>query len=165
MIVIGVDPGEKKSALVLLKQNNAKDWVIVTKKILPNREVDLLVLAALQLGSGQKHVVIEEMVNYNQKVGASVFDTCEWIGRFKQSWENEPNSFVVSMPRRAAVGYLCEFGKSGSDKYVKEALIKRFGSPGTKAAPGVLYEFSSHTWSALAIAVTYIDKFLEVKNK
>ena len=126
-----------------------------------------MVQAALQLSPGNgKYVVIEKIVNYNQKVGASIFDTVEWVGRFKECWESEPNcTHIESMPRRTAVGHLCEFGKSGSDKYVKNALIKRFGDPGTKAKPGVLYDFSNHTWAALAIAVTYIDKFLEKEIK
>ena len=165
MIVIGVDPGDKKSALVMLQKREGKNWTIGIKDIMPNTLLKKMVQAALQLSPGnEKYVVIEKIVNYNQKVGASIFDTVEWVGRFKECFELEPDcTEVVSMPRRAAVGHLCEFGKSGSDKYVKQALIKRFGDPGTKAKPGVLYDFSSHTWAALAIAVTYIDKFLEVK--
>jgi len=166
MIVIGIDPGEKKSALVVLQKREGKNWTITIKDIMPNTIVKKMVQACLQLSPGPgKYIVIEKMVNYNQKVGASVFSTVEWVGRFKECFELEPNcTEVISMPRKPAVGHLCDFGHDG-DKEVREALIKRFGDPGTKAKPGVLYEFSNHTWAALAIAVTYIDKTLEDKIK
>jgi hypothetical protein len=163
--VIGVDPGQRDSAYVILEKKQGNEWVVQAEDILENSLLRDLVRAFLVYASAHSiYIVIEKMVNYNQKVGASTFDTIEWIGRFKQSWEHEAHWLEIeSMPRRAAVGHLCEFGKSGSDKYVREALIKRFGDPGTEAAPGVLYGFSNHLWSALAIAVTYVDKFLKTK--
>lgn len=166
MIVIGVDPGDKKSAFVMLQKRQDKEWVIKIKQIVPNIILKNLVQSALQSSSvNEKYIVIEKIVNYNQKVGASIFDTVEWVGRFKECWGNEPKcTHVESMPRKTAVGHLCEFGHDG-DKHVREALIKRFGNPGTKAKPGTLYGFSSHTWAALAIAVTYIDKFLMEKDE
>jgi len=166
MIVIGIDPGSLKSAFVLLQKRQNKDWTINLKDIMPNLLLKKMIQAALQLSPETgKYIVIEKIVNYNQKVGATVFDTVEWVGRFKECFELESEcTEVISMPRKTAVGHLCEFGHDG-DKEIREALIKRFGAPGTKAKPGLLYGFSNHTWAALAIAVTYIDKFLEKETK
>ena len=153
MIVFGIDPGSKESGIVMLESEKGFDWTIKTKSMQPNQTAKLIIQSGIQ-GGTDRYIAIEKIVSYNQKVGASVFDTVKWVGRFMECWENEPNcTQVKEIPRREAVGHLCEFGKSGSDKYVREALIKRFGKE-------VLKGFTNHTWSALAIAVTFIDKYI-----
>jgi len=154
MIVFGIDPGSRESGIVMLESKNDSDWIIKAKSMQPNTTAKLIVQDGIQAKGDLKYVAIEKIVSYNKKVGADVFDTVKWVGRFMECWENEPNcTQVKEIPRREAVGHLCEFGKSGSDKYVREALIKRFGKE-------MLGGFTSHTWSALAIAVTFIDKYI-----
>jgi len=140
-----------------MKERN--EWTIFEKGIILNHDLKLLVANMVVMAPKYTiYIAIEKMVNYNQKVGASTFDTIEYIGRFKECWEECAFWLEIeSMPRKTAVGHLCNFTTDG-DKHVRAALIKRFGDIGTKAEPGVLYGFSSHLWSALAIAVTYIDK-------
>jgi hypothetical protein len=88
-------------------------------------------------------------------VGAEVFDTVWWAGRFAEACQRVP---VVMLPRRAVKLALCADSRA-KDANIRQALIDRFGGKdaaiGRKAAPGPLYGISRDMWSALAIAVTY----------
>lgn len=83
--VIGIDPGDKKSAYVLLESEHGKspsDWQIVAKDVIDNAELKILIDYRITTGGGPHHIIIEKIVSYNQKVGATVFDTVKWTGRF-----------------------------------------------------------------------------------
>ena len=87
-------------------------------------------------------------------VGAEVFDTVCWAGRFAEAAHRVP---VVMLPRRAVKLALCGDSRA-KDANIRQALIDRFGGSaaiGRKAAPGPLYGITRDVWSALAIAVTY----------
>jgi hypothetical protein len=87
-------------------------------------------------------------------VGAEVFDTVLWAGRFAEAAHRVT---VVMLPRRAVKLALCGDSRA-KDANIRQALIDRFGGSaaiGRKAAPGPLYGISRDVWSALAIAVTY----------
>lgn len=56
-------------------------------------------------------------------------------------------------PRKVAMEKLCGVTNT-TDKFIRMALIDRYGEPGTKKAPGPLFGISGHLWSALAVAVT-----------
>ncbi len=99
-------------------------------------------------------VVIEKVESYGMAVGAEVFDTVLWAGRFAEAAHRVP---VVMLPRRAVKLALCADSRA-KDANIRQALIDRFGGSaaiGRKAAPGPLYGISRDVWSALAIAVTY----------
>ena len=61
--------------------------------------------------------------------------------------------------------YLC--GSMGAkDPHIAQALIDRYarGQPnrgkGTKVAPGFFYGFRADMWAAMAVAATYVDKYI-----
>jgi hypothetical protein len=92
--------------------------------------------------------------SYGMAVGAEVFDTVLWAGRFAEAARRVP---VVMLPRRAVKLALCGDSRA-KDANIRQALLDRFGGSaavGRKAAPGPLYGISRDVWSALAIAVTY----------
>ena len=102
-------------------------------------------------------VVIEKIESYGMAVGAEVFDTVWWAGRFAEAASRVP---VVMLPRPAVKLALCGDSRA-KDANIRQALIDRFGGSnavGRKAAPGPLYGISRDVWSALAIAVTYADQ-------
>ena len=64
------------------------------------------------------------------------------------------------IPRKDVKRHLCG-NTTTNDKYVRQALIDRFGEPGTKKNPGRLYGVSGHIWAALAVAITAADRLAE----
>jgi len=108
--VIGVDPGNLKSAYVILEKKERKEWTILEKGVIPNGALKMLIANKLLVSPDRAiYIAIEKMINYNQKVGASTFDTIEYIGRFKECWEARAYWLQIeSMPRRAAVAHLCD---------------------------------------------------------
>jgi hypothetical protein len=141
--VIGIDPGPEQSARVLF------DGLRVTvAEILPNDEL-------LQSLSRGLHVRVpiycEHIASYGMAVGASVFETCVWIGRFMQVSQQAGSDFSRVF-RRDIKLHLCNSPRA-KDGNVRQALMDRLGPQGTKKAPGPTYGVKSHEWAALAVAV------------
>jgi hypothetical protein len=53
--------------------------------------------------------------------------------------------------RNAVKLHICGTPRA-KDPNIRQALIDKYGAPGTKKNPGPTYGVSSHLWSALAIA-------------
>ena len=88
-------------------------------------------------------------------VGQEVFDTCVWIGMFKQAWR-APKSVKLIYRSEVKMG-VCHSMRA-KDGNVRQALIDMLGPPGTKKAPGPTYGVTSHAWQALGVAVTAANK-------
>lgn len=118
-----------------------------------------LMLSALPTVSAadeQCRLAIESISSYGMAVGAEVFSTCIWIGRFVQAWR-DPDA-VRLLYRKDVKLHLCGTTKA-KDTNIRQALLDKFGpgkdvAIGKKAQPGPLYGVKSHAWSALAVAVT-----------
>jgi hypothetical protein len=104
--------------------------------------------------SGSQILAIEMVASYGMPVGREVFETCVWIGRFQQAWR-DPEA-VRLIYRKDVKLHLCGSPRA-KDANIRQALIDRFGSIGTKAQPGPLYGVKSHAWAAVAVAVTAFD--------
>ena len=112
---------------------------------------------ALRTGGLPDGVVIEKIESYGMAVGAEVFDTVWWAGRFAEACQRVP---AVMLPRRAVRLALCGDSRA-KEANIRQALIDHFGGSaavGRKATPGPLYGISRDVWSALAIAVTYASR-------
>jgi hypothetical protein len=138
--LMAIDPGTRESAILLWDGQTATQ-----KAILPNEAIRLLV----STHSGR--LAIEKPQCMGMPVGAEVFDTCIWIGRF------DPECRAVLVTRNEIKMYLCGSMRA-KDANIRQALIDRFGAPGTKANPGALYGIKTHLWAALAVAVTVWDR-------
>lgn len=140
---------------------------LVLDKILHDiRNEELL----LHLGQSAlpEFVVIEDVVFYGEgsHVGQSVFHTCRWSGRFEQQIAmrvafNAACRAVAYLPRQTVKTLVCNNSRA-KDQHIRQALIDRFGGPGTKKHPGPLYGISGHGWQALGLAVAYAA---QLKNK
>lgn len=97
-------------------------------------------------------VSIEMIACYGMPVGRETFETCVWIGRFIER-AKQPHRLVY---RKDVKLHLCNSPRA-KDGNVRQAIIDRFGKPGMKKSPGVLYGVSSHVWAALAVAIYSID--------
>jgi hypothetical protein len=92
------------------------------------------------------------MKNMGMGVGDSVFQTCEWIGVF--FWVHKVNGYPqMRIFRHEVKMHLCGSMKA-KDSNIRQSLINRFGSPGTKKCKGITYGISGDQWSALGVAVT-----------
>jgi hypothetical protein len=149
MTVLAIDPGSEQSAWVLW------DGVVVHKHgKWPNEEL----LPHLALDSDIDHVVLEQIASYGKPVGADVFETVWWTGRF---CERIPASRGwTRMPRAKVKQHICH-SVVARDSYIRQALIDRFGGKekaiGKKASPGPLYGIKADCWQALALAITWVD--------
>lgn len=154
MIVLAIDPGTTHSAFVLLESDRP-----VAFGKLSNEEL-LAKLRSAQHGDGPfacaDHVAIEMIASYGMPVGAEVFETCVWIGRFVEAWSDA----YTLVYRREVKLHLCGQARA-KDPNVRQALIDRYGGRdkaiGRKATPGPLYGIAADVWSALAIALTWSE--------
>lgn len=152
-IVLAIDPGPKKSGLVLF----ASGRVIEAAEC----ENDDVLARCSSLRSRRNHLSIEMIASYGMPVGAEVFETALWTGRFVQNWIGRPPQYPSMDPpallyRKEVVLHLCN-NPRGNDSSVRQALIDKLGAPGTKKNPGPTYGISGHLWQALAVAVTYAE--------
>ena len=107
-------------------------------------------------------VVVEMVASYGMAVGASVFETCVWIGRFCEAIAAQTGTAPDLCKRHPVKLHHCHSSKA-NDSTVRQALVDRFalGQPnhgkGTKSDPGWFYGFRADIWQAYALAVYAAD--------
>lgn len=145
MKIIAIDPGDKQSAVVVWDGRFIHDSFI---------RDNATVRAWLYCGKDPYHHVACEMIaSYGMAVGATVFETCVEIGRF---WECCYRETFHRIYRKDVKMHLCGSMRA-KDSNIRQALIDRFGAPGTKANPGLTYGLKKDLWAAFAVAVTWHD--------
>ncbi len=146
-MILAIDPGPVESAWVLWDGES-----ICLKDKAGNEEV-LQIARDCGVGPSNK-CVIEQIASYGMPVGAEVFETVYWSGRYAQAFGADR---VSRIPRLKVKLHLCNDSRA-KDTNIRQALIDRFGKPGTKKQPGLLYGVTKDVWAALAIAVTWWDQ-------
>lgn len=151
-MILAIDPGNEESAWCLL---DAGQPVRFEKE--PNAAVLARLREDISKWAGAELLAIEMIASYGMAVGKEVFDTCLWIGQFKEAWESRGGK-VRLVYRREVKLFHCESVKA-SDSNIRASIIDRFGpgkdkAIGKKAAPGPLYGLKGDHWSALAVALT-----------
>jgi hypothetical protein len=154
MTILAIDPGTVQSAWVMYDSGSV--WPVMDFGIEPNYQL------VARLREWRPSVaVIEQVASYGMPVGAEVFETVRWAGRFEEALHPTP---VVLLARMAVKMHVCGNSRA-KDANIRQALLDRFGGPffdhrvavGTKKAPGPLYGIHADLWSALAIAVTFAE--------
>jgi hypothetical protein len=154
MTILGIDPGAVKSGWVRWDERmGIRGAGEENNYIIRDLCKDAWRLCGL--------IAIERIRGYGIVAGDDTFDTCEWIGRFEEAAGVTP---VTKIPRKDIKRHLCG-NTTTNDKYVRQALIDRFGGQGTKKQPGPLYGISGHCWSALAVAVVAADRSNETRSE
>lgn len=161
MRILAIDPGATKSAYVIYKYDAIEGSGIVENN-------DLLHILQHDYRPGDFwDMAIEMIACYGMPVGREVFETCRWIGRFEQAWEDS----ATLVYRKEIKMHLCNTTKA-KDGNVRQALIDRFPATGggkipqigTKKHPGPLYGIKKDMWSALAVAVYYEDALNQMES-
>lgn len=145
-IHLSIDPGTTKSGFVVMQ-----DRMPIDHGVAHNHEI----LALLDTTPASL-VTCEMVACYGMSVGASVFETCVWIGRFMQSYRY--CDAFKRVTRMDVKMHLCKIA-SAKDSNVRQAVIDLYEPSGdgkvpqvgTKKNPGPLYGVKSHAWAALAI--------------
>ena len=156
-MILAIDPGNIESAYVLVEDDLSR---VVEKGKVENFELVDIILRIKDEHSSLEHIAIEMIASYGMAVGKTVFETCVWIGRFAQLIRVEFGVEPEFIYRSEEKMCLCHSMKA-KDSNIRQALIDRFGEVGTKKNPGYFYGFKKDIWSAMAVAVTYHDKFLK----
>ena len=148
--ILAIDPGTFDSAFVYW---DAQEKKILNKGILSNEDLLHYIIDYYKPGSNTDVMVIEGIASYGMSVGASVFSTCVWIGRFWQA-SRYPVHLIY---RKEVKSFLCGSMKA-KDSNIRQALIDLIGPQGTKKAPGPTHGVKADEWSALALAVTFATR-------
>lgn len=151
--IYAIDPGPEESALVIVENGVVIDHT---------KAANAAMLTFIRHGSLQAFqvLVIEQIASFGMAVGAEVFETCVWTGRFIEAWGGGTTWHRVK--RHEVKTVLCHTQKA-KDANIRQALIDRFGpgkdkAIGNKRQPGPLYGIAGDEWSALAVAVTWRER-------
>lgn len=153
MNILAIDPGNIESAYVIIDEEYKPiEFGKVANEELLEKVHMHNVLESID------HFAIEMVASYGMPVGAEVFETVFWIGRF---WQETGNiKYKERIYRKDVKINLCNSMRA-KDSNIRQALIDRFGVVGTKKNPGWFYGVSKDVWSAIAVSVTYYDLYLK----
>lgn len=160
MKILAIDPGNTESAYVLMNDDYSIQDCGFAK--FENRLTLMGIQVACSLYGEDLTVVIEKVASYGMAVGAEVFETCIWIGRFAQAAMERGCrvEYVYRLDEKLA---LCHDSRA-MDSNIRQALVDRFAKfdkktgKGTKKHPDWFYGFSRDIWSAYAVGVTWLDR-------
>jgi hypothetical protein len=164
--LFAIDPGTTHSAWLLYDPDGGGQIIGGFGK----EENSIVMQRIVEMAPHFELLAVEQMSGYiapwseQTSIGKEILATCVWSGRFIERADSVGKEHVM-MLRRAISGHLCPGSKSYKDKDVRAALIKRFGDPGTKKEPGLLFGVTRDVWSALALAVAFSDMNIPAKVK
>lgn len=139
--ILAIDPGTAESALVMWHDRKIVFAEIVANEIAANK---------IHIAGAGVKVACEMVACYGMPVGREVFETCLWIGEFRQIRKSYGLGFDL-IYRRDVKLHHCGSARA-KDSNVIQALKDKYGDKGTKNNPGVTYGLKSHLWQAFAIA-------------
>lgn len=152
MRILAIDPGNAESGYAIMEMPDFK--------LLEFGKVDNHTLIKMEFETDDiDEVVIERVASMGMAVGQSVFETCEWVGRFTQmliDYGVQAN-YVYRMDEKIMI---CGSMKA-KDSNIRQALIDRYArfdfknGKGTKSNKDTFYGVSKDVWQAIAVGVTY----------
>jgi hypothetical protein len=153
-MIFAIDPGNEQSAWVLYDEQN-KLPIEFAKE--PN---DVVLERLRQHKESANELAVEMIASYGMSVGQTIFDTCVWVGRYSQLWE-ELGGQTTKVFRQSVKLHLCGATRA-KDSNVRQAIMDRYGSDkkiaiGNKKNPGPLYGVVADIWAALGVAITYCE--------
>lgn len=147
--ILALDPGTTQTAYV-----HIVGGIPISHAIVPNERI---VGELLSSPMADELLAVEAVASYGMPVGAEVFRTVWWAGRFVQAYGGP----FVEVYRREVKLHLCASAKA-NDASIRCAILDRFGGKekavGRKAAPGPLYGIRADEWAALAVGLVAWDR-------
>lgn len=160
---VAIDPGNTHSAVACFDDDGA----FTLSRKMPNEDLlrSLLVRSPASLWTvgdryyrlaAAQHIAIEGIACYGMSVGAEVFETCFWSGRFVQAWGRD----FTKVYRKDVKLHLCHSMRA-KDSNIRQSIIDRYGGKekaiGRKKTPGPLYGVSADQWAAIAVGLYFAD--------
>ena len=148
MLILALDPGTTQTGWCRYdSERNEVDTAIEDNadifKFLPS--------------AAHRHIVIEECQSYGMAIGQETITTIWFSGRlYDRALRTARVLSVTMLPRKAVKLHLCGSMRA-KDTNIRAALIDRFGGIAATKKGGALHGVRSHSWAALALAVTYAD--------
>jgi hypothetical protein len=166
--ILAIDPGSTHSGWVLIDADTCRplDFDKTENRALLKR---INTYVEMPGALPAQRVVIEMIASYGMAVGAEVFDTCVWIGRYQEAYELGHGVVAELVKRQPIKLHHCHTSKA-NDSNIKQALVDRFApdqsnhGKGTKASPGWFYGFRADVWQAFALAVYAADVLAASKD-
>lgn len=138
--ILALDPGTIETG-----------WVVLSGREVTASGIDRNDDVLRRVSDWSNALAIEMIASYGMPVGAEVFETCVWIGRFVQAYRRPRQAQLIY--RKDVKTHVCGTSKA-KDPHIRQALIDLIGPQGTKKAPGPTYGVKSHAWAALGVGVT-----------
>lgn len=150
-MIYAIDPGTTQSALVVFTGTG-----VYVHHTMPN-EAMLKYMRSDVMGRDDI-LVVEQIAAMGMAVGAEVFETCVWSGRFIEAWDNNDRPWT-RLKRLPIKIHLCGQARA-KDANIRRVLMDRFGGDASVKKGGALYKLKGDEWAALAVAVTYYDLYV-----
>lgn len=153
----GIDPGTRESGLAVIDTESLTPLIAVK---IDNEKVTATLEKTMTehgITPDEIEIAMEAVTSYGRPVGRETFDTCTWMGRFDEQLKKLTGRYPERVYRIEERKVLCGTGRA-KDADIRRALIDRIGEPGTKKRPGPTYGIYRDAWSAVAVAVTHIEK-------
>ncbi len=160
MITLAIDPGTTESGWVL--------WDEETERIIEKgKHLNHDVLNRIVQGLYYDELVVEMFGNYGMGVGATVFESCVWLGRFVQKAMDSGSIAGVEenihyITRSDVKLTLCGQVAKVNDKIIRMRIIEIYGEPKRKKADDTNPHYNddevritNDMWAALAVAMTH----------
>ncbi|MDP4143205.1 MAG: hypothetical protein Q8936_01805 [Bacillota bacterium] len=160
-MILAIDPGNIESGIVLIDDNLKP--IEFGKYV--NENVRQELRRYIKKYGYDLCIVIEMIDSYGMAVGKEVFETCVWIGRYKEMAEYY-NMNATYIYRKEEKLNLCHSNRA-NDSNIRRALIDRFAKhdlkngKGTKKNPDWFYGFAKDVWAAYAVGITYYDMYVK----
>lgn len=172
MKLLAIDPGPAESAMVIWDGKRIWSAEIVENDILLKAIWGEEPLTIYDSGIGICR--IEMISSYGMPVGADVFDTVVWIGRFYEAWQKKIGNGIALVYRHAVKNHHCNSHKA-KDSNIRQVLIDKYGPPFTteeycpigkkgqplkprkRRLPGLTSVLKEDTWQAFALATYYTE--------
>ena len=176
-----IDPGTTKSGFVILQKKE-----IINKGWSVNKDI-LSLIENLALVHNDLQVVIEDIQSFGMAVGRDVFQTAKFIGAaefcsrkvnlpFYFVKRSEVKLFLCNTPkakdsniRQAIIDYYggdevaiggkkCKTCNGNGWRTRDRITCKLCSGKGVESEKGPLHGVSGHVWSALGVALTFLEK-------
>lgn len=151
-MILAIDPGSTESAYVWLTYDGVvKEFAKVKNGVM---------LETCRLTVRPTDVVIEKIASYGMAVGAEVFETVYWSGRFAEAvLQNKCSAHRIT--RLEVKLQMCRDSKA-KDANIRQALIDRYGGKQCIKKGGPLHGVSKDVWAALAVGRTWLERNKEI---
>lgn len=162
-VILAIDPGNESTAFVVW---NGKQ--IITKDKLPNKDFKALLDTGHTMLWEIDEVCIETISSYGMAVGQTSFDTCIWIGIYKECLEKR--GLQVKLIFRGSVKmHHCHSLTGVNDAAINTVLKKKYGEDNTIKTPNEVYwnesvknfggakSMNGDIWAAFALATFYLE--------